>query len=76
MPRDMGRWLPGFSLAPEYFKLKLTVQKFIDCTYDAVPGNTGLRRSSIQTAEIRVENGRLVALRDEEFDFYLPDEAQ
>jgi hypothetical protein len=56
--------------------LKLTVQKFIDCTYDAVPGNTGLRRSSIQTAEIRVENGKLVALRDEEFDFYLPDEAQ
>lgn len=45
-------------------------------TYDAGPGNTGLRRSSIQTAEIRVENGRLVALRDEEFDFYLPDEAQ
>ena len=31
------------------------------------------RRSSLQTAELRVENGRLTVRRDEPFDFYLPD---
>ncbi|KAA6328372.1 hypothetical protein EZS27_022722 [termite gut metagenome] len=32
-----------------------------------------LRRSSIQVAPLRVENGILVCNRDEDFDFYLPD---
>ena len=31
------------------------------------------RRSSLQAAELRVEDGRLCAVRDDPFDFYLPD---
>ncbi len=41
-------------------------------TYDGDPGSLALRRSSVQAAMLKEENGRLVALRDEPFDFYLP----
>ena len=40
--------------------------------YDAELGNHLVRRSSVQVAELRVEEGKLVARRDEPFDFYLP----
>ena len=33
-----------------------------------------LRRSSIQAAELKLENGTLTCDRDREFDFYLPDQ--
>ncbi len=41
--------------------------------YDAELGNHLVRRSSVQVAELRVEDGQLVSRRDEPFDFYLPD---
>lgn len=40
---------------------------------DPVLGNVLHRRSSIQAALLTEENGRLTIVRDEPFDFYLPD---
>ncbi|MBR4865975.1 MAG: glycosyl hydrolase [Clostridia bacterium] len=40
--------------------------------YDSELGNILHRRSSVQTAELRLVDGKLVSIRDEEFDFYLP----
>lgn len=42
--------------------------------YNAELGNHLVRRSSLQVAELTVVNGKLTALRDEPFDFYLPNE--
>ena len=36
-------------------------------------GHPNPRRSSLQTAELKIIDGRLVSLRDEAFDFFLPD---
>ncbi len=41
--------------------------------YDAELGSHLVRRSSLQVAELRVKGGRLVARRDEPFDFTLPE---
>ena len=42
---------------------------------EETPGEKGIsaRRSCVQAAMLRVENGRLTAIRDEPFDFRLPD---
>lgn len=40
--------------------------------YDGGLGDHRVRRSSLQTAELRVADGKLVVRRDEPFDFYLP----
>ena len=42
--------------------------------YDAELGSHLVRRSSLQVAELTVVNGKLTALRDEPFDFNLPNE--
>lgn len=39
----------------------------------AIPDSPAHRRSCVQVAELRVEDGQLVAVRNEPFDFYLPD---
>lgn len=36
-------------------------------------GHPNPRRSSVQTAELKMVDGKLVSLRNEEFDFYLPE---
>lgn len=36
-------------------------------------GHPNPRRSSLQAAELKIIDGRLVSLRDEAFDFFLPD---
>ena len=36
-------------------------------------GHPNPRRSSVQTAELKIVDGKLVSLRDEEFDFFLPE---
>ena len=40
--------------------------------YDSGLGQILRRRSSVQTAELRIVDGKLVSIRDEAFDFYLP----
>ena len=40
---------------------------------EGMMGEMMKRRSSVQTAELIVENGMLRAVRDEPFDFFLPD---
>ena len=36
-------------------------------------GHPNPRRSSVQAAELKIIDGRLTSLRDEAFDFFLPD---
>lgn len=40
--------------------------------YDPELGSHQVRRSSVQTAQLREVDGRLVSVRDEAFDFFLP----
>ena len=46
-----------------------------DYEYDGGLGQVNKRRSSVQTAELKVVDGKLTSLRDEAFDFFLPEMA-
>lgn len=41
--------------------------------YDPELGSHMVRRSSVQAAQLKVVDGQLVSIRDEAFDFFLPD---
>ena len=62
----------GVHFVAEEYEGELLVN-ICDYEYDSGLGQILKRRSSVQTAELKIVDGKLVSLRDEAFDFFLPE---